>query len=76
MGEDYQVILGQFEFRVHTGVIKSKYSPFALLEKAVFPRYAPWEQRRKLFVLFWSVGTGLFLGGLVVAILFWQNGRH
>jgi hypothetical protein len=56
--------------------IKSKFSLFVLLEKAVYPNHASWEQHRKLVTLLWSISAGVVLGALMVIILFWQNARH
>ena len=43
-------------------VIKDKYSPSYRLGKLLYPRRAPWEQRRKGLVLLLTAGLSVFIG--------------
>jgi hypothetical protein len=56
--------------------IKPEYSLVNLLGKLVFRQQAPWQQRRKSIILSWSILVGLGFGGLVMATMLLQNGRH
>jgi len=56
--------------------ITPKFSPINLLGKLFFRRRAPWEQRRKVVVLLWSVVVGVVLGGMCVAMILFQNRRR
>ena len=57
-------------------MIKPEHSPINLLGRMLYQRQAPWEQRNKAIILIWSVGTGLFLGGICMAVILFQNRPH
>ncbi len=63
-------------FAVMLGVIKPEHSPINLLGKLFFRAQAPWEQRRKISILLWTVAMGLIFGGLCVTAFILQNNRH
>jgi hypothetical protein len=56
--------------------IKPEHSPLTLLGKLVFRNQAPWQQRRKISVVLWSVTIGLILGGICTLVILFQNNRH
>jgi hypothetical protein len=55
-------------------VIKDKFSPAYLLGKMIYPGRAPWEQRRKGWILIWTAGLSVFIGlGVAIAILLYYQ---
>jgi len=56
--------------------IKPEHSPLFLLGKLFFRNQAPWQQRRKISVVLWSVTIGLILGGICTLVILFQNNRH
>lgn len=55
--------------------IKDKYSPSYRLGKLLYPRRAPWEQRRKGLLFIMTVAISLMLG-LALAYFILRNYRR
>lgn len=43
--------------------------------KLIFPRQAPWQQRRQLINLIASILVATVVGGVVVALMLFVNGK-
>lgn len=67
---------GLRDIRAYVKEIKPEHSPLNLLGKLFFRNQAPWEQRRKMSVVLWSVAIGLLLGGVCTLVILFQNKRH
>jgi hypothetical protein len=63
-------------FEPTLGDIKLNHSPVNLLGKLIFRHRAPWEQRQKAAVLFWSITLGLLSAGSFAGALLLTNTRH
>ncbi|MDR3456850.1 MAG: hypothetical protein P4N60_05350 [Verrucomicrobiae bacterium] len=59
-----------------TSIIKPEHSPINLLGKLFFRRQAPWQQRQKMLVVCWTLFVALFVGVVVIGLMFLQNSRH
>lgn len=42
--------------------IKDKFHPAYIVGKMIYPRRAPWEQRRKGLILLWTAAISIFIG--------------
>jgi len=47
-----------------------------LLGRLFFPRQAPWQQRKNVLNLLGALAAGLFVGGLLVVYVLYQNRKH
>ena len=45
------------------------------LGKLIFPRQAPWLQRKQLINLLAAIGVALVVGGLIIAVMLFANAR-
>jgi len=48
----------------------------SLLGNLLFPRQAPWQQRKHVVNLFWTLAVGIGMGGLLVVFIYYQNHKH
>jgi hypothetical protein len=60
----------------HVGTIKPEHSLINLLGRLIYHRQPPWEQRRKVIILLWSIIIGMVLGGIYVAVILFQTGHR
>jgi hypothetical protein len=60
----------------HNQQIQSNPMSIKLLGDLMFPRLAPWQRRKQARIMVWVVATSVFLGALIVGIMFLVDRKH
>lgn len=50
--------------------------PLKFLGKVLFPQLAPWQRIRQVKIMIWVTLATIVLVAVIVAIMFFQNGRR
>ena len=59
-----------------SSAIKTERSPINHLGRLFFRRQAPWQQRRNMVIVCWTLLVAVLMGGVTVGLMFFANAKH